>query len=230
MKLKRTILCLSGLLAVLVGRISAQEAGIEVNTLGFAGWKATVGVEPLPGLLWGGFFQGSALMQVQKDFDTGELGAWIRAGRQPQEGHPMGWEAEAQAGWRFQTQSLGAFQSLFSRTRLLAGALVGPVLLGADLGWDQTWVTSGTWGERVSDTCRDLYSGMASPGSGGVWGPSASQLRTGLGTLWTISPSWGFNFRSGAVWTPGSLVSGFDGMMFGAFPFYMDLGIRWRWK
>jgi hypothetical protein len=201
----------------------SQRISIGFTTLGFCGLRLSWECAVAPDLYVGAFWQTSALMLAQGEADLGELGLTSHWERELGAGFFA--SAAMEAGYRYHGQNLGFTQSAFSRLGVRAGYRAGSLDFGADLGWDQSWVTA----IRLSDSAKrawdDRYAGCAAAPESAVIGLSETKFRLGGFAAANLGPV-GVSLAGGAVATPGSPINGFDGMMFGFFPFYADLAVR----
>lgn len=215
------------LLAHADGR-GSHRFSVGVTTQGFCSlkisWEYAVAADAYVGAFW----QTSALMVAQGKVDSGEIGGLFRMDRDL--GRDAAFEAAIEAGYRYQNQNLGFVQSFFSRQdfrplRKLSASDRG-ARVGADLGWDQTWVTHIRYSDYVRATWLERYpDGSSPPVAATQFLPSTKFRLGGCGSAFLVD-NVGLSFAGGWLVTPRSLVGGFDGMMFGLFPFYSDLSFR----
>jgi len=220
-----TVLLLPGTAALLAA--GEQRIGIAFTTQGFAGIRTTYDYSPGEGIRFGLFCQGSLLMLVQGDTDTGEAG--FSAGIQRSLGPGWFWEGGLDAGYRWQNQNTGTVSSLFTGLTARAGRTFGPAEVALEAAWEQTWIAGIRYSDFVRDTFTDLYEDSSPPPEGTLLVLPSCRFRTGVSALWTLGEDLRVSLRGGALWTPNPFVSGFQGMMFGFFPFYADLGVGIGW-
>jgi hypothetical protein len=201
-----------------------QRISLSVTTMGFCGVKLAWEYAVTPEVWVGAFYQASAVMIAQGDFNTGEVGASARWDKNLGAGFFA--EAALEAGYRFQNQNLGFTQSAFSRQDLRAGYRAGPFGFGADLGWDQTWVTNIRHSDYVRATWSDRYENCAAAPESTTLVCPATVLRLGGFASATVADRIDLSLSGGWAFTPGAPFGGFDGMMFGHFPFYADFSVR----
>jgi hypothetical protein len=202
--------------------VGTQRVSVGITTLGFCGLKVSWEYAVAKDAFVGVFYQTSALMVAQGAFDMGEIGATAKWERDLGEGFFA--VASIEAGYRYHGQNLGLAQSLFSRQGLRAGYRVGIASFGADLGWDQVWLANIRPSDAVLDTWKDRYEGCASGPDFVTIACPSTKFRLG-GFASAALGDVGLSLAGGLLATPGSPVSGFDGMMFGHFPFYADLSV-----
>jgi hypothetical protein len=227
MKYLRKIACVAligAALSAYAAEPGSQRISVGITTQGFCGLKLSWEYAITGDAYVGVFYQTSALMLFQGAFDSGEIGA--SAHWEHDLGKGFFAEASFEAGYRYQNQNLGFAQSLFSRQGLRAGYRAAPVAFGGDLGWDQTWLTNVRYSAFVRSAWDDRYEGCSkAPESVTLWSP-ATKFRIGGFASAKVANRVDLSLAGGWLATPGSYVGGFDGMMFGHFPFYADLSVR----
>lgn len=197
---------------------------IGLTSHGFAGVRMSYEYSLTSQVRVGGFWQGSALMMVQGDFDTGELG--LTAGLRRDIGGPWFADGSVAAGYRYQSQSLGRARSLFCSATGRIGGARERASAAVELGWEQTFLTSLRYSEFVKQTFEDRYDGGAEAPAGTRRVFPAGRCKAGVASTFRVAARNRVDLAGGILWTPNPFVSGFGGMMFGLFPFYADLGVR----
>jgi hypothetical protein len=218
------ILLFSSLL-VLTVQAQSHRISASVTTQGFVGIKLQYEYEIGPATYVGAFYQFSALMLAQGDFDTGELGFSLSSLL------PIGavsLEGLLEAGYRFQNQNLGFVQTAFINTLVKAGPDLGVFRPSLEIGWEQAIVTGIAYSEFVRETFDDIYEDAPAVPAGAIRIFPSGRLKTGLSCAVAISDQINLTVSGGMLYTPNPFVMGFDGMAFGFFPFYADLRLHTR--
>jgi hypothetical protein len=165
-------------------------------------------------------------MVLQGDIDTGDIGFSIK-----RDGHLHElWKGVVQleVAYRYQNQNLGFMQSLFSDLTLQGGIALDKSTLLLDLGWEQTWISAFQYSDFVTKTFEDRYDGEGSAPKGTLLFLSALRFRTGIAGEIGFSDHLVLTSKVGILWTPNPFLTGFDGMMFGLFPFYGSVAFSYR--
>jgi len=216
----RFILLLS-VVVVLFATGQEQRVSASLTTQGFAGLKARYERGLAPGILAGVFYHGSALMLAQGDVDTGELGLSIAATM------PLGnlyVEGLAEAGYRYQNQNLGFAQTAFASGLVRTSVRFGIMKLGVELGLEQALVSGIVYSDFVRETFRGMYEGSPPAPDGSLAYFPSFRLKAGLAYSLGFANGLALHFGGGLLYTPTPFVAGFEGMAFGFFPFYADMG------
>jgi hypothetical protein len=193
---------------------------------GFAGVRVGYEYELERPLRFGVFWRGSALMMVQGDFDAGEAG--FSAGYDLGVSERWFVDGTFAAGYRYQSQSLGRARSLFTQLGACVGAHRGRVSAAVETMWAQTWILDMTYSDFVIDTFTGADDqGAAGPKGSRVYLPAA-RIKLGTAVKLSIIPALAVSLNGGVLWTPNPFVAGFEGMMFGFFPFYAGAGLLVR--
>lgn len=206
-------------------------AGSHILTLGFSsygfagievGYRYSVNENWQFGMTW----RGSLFMMAGGDFDTGELaliGVYKRA-IDPR----MFVECLFEPGWRYQTQTLGTMNSLWGRTGLKIGYDAGKIRFGIEGDAEISLLTGMVYSDFVKDTFSGRYTdgGEENIPEGLLLTFSGLRFKAGGWIDGTIGDHINLYCHGGAMFAPNPYVKGFEGMMFGYFPFYANLGMR----
>lgn len=177
-----------------------------------------------------------ALLNVKGGFDTFSLSVAasqaLPLGRghgvtRPRVGPRVGWTPLARCtvelGLDRQNQALGAFTSISGSAGLAIGVENDRSRLAATARWDQTIATHWVPGQTVIDTFTGTEDGPPSTGwFAGDHGRllcGAALERAITGNVWACTELLGVLVRH-------SFVHGFEGMLFGEWPFRVTLGAR----
>gem|GEM_PF-3794278 len=201
---------------------------VGFTTHGFAGLKASYEYAPTPETRIGCFWRGSALTIARGDFDTGEVGCSAVAEVHPVE--PRFFSGRVETGYRYQSQCLGVIQALFSTATVHAGVAGSYGTLALETGWEETWLVSIRYSDFVRETFSGRYDGEEPAPSGTRVLFPAGQMKIGVASAIHRRGSSDnavseILLSGGYLWTPNPFVAGFDGMMFGFFPFYAEVGV-----
>lgn len=197
---------------------------IGLTSHGFAGVRVSYEYLLTPEIRLGGFWRGSALMMIQGDFDTGEAGISL-GGLRDMVG-PWFVDTQASVGYRYQTQSLGKARSLFGEVSGRIGVKGDGASVAAELGWEQTVLSTLRYSDFVKQTFTGRYDDETSPPEGTRRLSPARRLKAGVASTILLANRTAIDVAAGMLWTPNPFVSGFEGMMFGFFPFYADVGVQ----
>lgn len=211
-------------LALLCGvAAGAQQSYIAagVDTKGFVGMSTSYESRIMPNLGVGGYVRASALMLSQGDADTYELGAFLRRNIEPTPSLRM--EGEARAAYSRQNQALGLVRSLAMELSLRCYLTMGRAEFGLEMGWDEAVLTGIEFSEFTRST---FYGGSTEAPLGALIYFASGRLRAGPAATLGLGRSVSAFMRGGLAYVPNPYVGGFDGMAFGFFPFYAELGIR----
>ncbi len=125
-------------------------------------------------------------------------------------------------GLEWQRQVLGSFTGVMTSVGLDIGMNVKKVRVGLAALWKATALTYWVPGETVIDTFRGT--GTQPPAEGWI-GADAGRLLYGISFRGAVGKSVTLKAEVLAVFTQGPFMAGFEGMMFGQWPFLLTVGI-----
>jgi len=172
-----------------------------------------------------------ALLAVAGEMDTASLslvGAQELLGTpqtdaSPRRGISASLLARASIGLDAQSQVLGRFWSIVGSVGLDGGFRTPRLRAGLVVRWTGAIVT--VW-EPSDGVAATFTRSGATPPQAGLLGPDRGRVFYGMSFLGAITTSVLFEAEILGVVTPGSFAGGFNGMMFGQWPFSLTLGMR----
>lgn len=226
---RTAVIGLAALFAVLCAPLAATapnrpaagdfRIGFALTDDGFCGLETTVAYAPMAGLWTGLALRISALTLLRGEADTGEAaltGEWAADA-------DFDLRLSCEAGVRFQGQSLGRVTSFFTEESVKAGFPGERWSAGLMVARRDAWITRTVFSEWASSTFDDRYPGCsAAPKSVTVLFAGGATKFGAYGEL-AIPGNARVSLAAGARIPDTPFVSGFDGMMFGVFPFFADI-------
>lgn len=125
-----------------------------------------------------------------------------------------------------QNQVLGSFFSFGGTFTAAPGLYLPGGHIALEAGMDHVFVTRILHSSVVKETFSRRYEGQTDPASpvDGTYGNTATNFRLGLSSSLAIGRVVTLRLKGGLMLTPSVGVGLFEGMPFGLFPFYTELG------
>lgn len=193
--------------------------GFALSDTGFCGIEANMAYSPAEGVWAGLAVRGSALILLRGDFDTGEAaltGEWVPDSR-------FDLRASGEVGLRFQNQNLGRFTTIFTTETFRAGLKGDRWNSGLSVTRRDSWLSRIEMSDWALSCFDDRYGDASRPSKTATILFPGGETRIGAYGEWGLPGKSRLSVAGGARIADTSLVSGFDGMMFGVFPFFADI-------